>query len=101
VLKRGSVNGSAACDEACTIVPTGSLSVPGAARAYKLVPAHGSLGAADKATLRLRLPKTARKPLRSALKAGRRVFAPVVIQASGSSGKSAPVKRKIRRCVQP
>jgi hypothetical protein len=96
VLKSGSLQASAACDEACTIVATGSVSVPGAARAYKLVPARGSLTAAGKAKLRLRLPKTARKPLRSALKARRKLFAPIVIQATGSSGKGAPVKRKVR-----
>lgn len=96
VLKRGSVQASAACDEACTIVATGSVSVPGVAHAYKLVPARGSLMGAGKARLRLRLPRTARKPLRSALSAHRKAFARIVIQAAGPGGKGAPVKRKIR-----
>jgi spore coat-associated protein N len=96
VLRRGGVRASAGCAQACTIVATGYVTVPGAARTYKLVPARRSLKAAEKATFQLRLPRTARKPLRSALRARRKVFAPVVIAATGSAGKGTRVQRKIR-----
>lgn len=96
VLKRGSVQASAACDQACNIVATGSLSVPGAAKRYKLVTAHGSLKAAGRAMLKLRLPRSVRKPLRAALKARRKVVAPIVISATGSSGNVTRVKRTVR-----
>ena len=96
VLKRGSVQASAACDQACNIVATGSLSVPGAAKSYKLVTAHGSLKAAGRARLKLRLPRSVRKPLRAALKARRKVVAPIVISATGSSGNATRVKRTVR-----
>lgn len=96
VLKRGNVRASATCDQACAIVATGSISVPGAAKSYKLVPAHVSLKTAGKAKLKLKLPRRVRTPLRSALKRHRRVFAPIVISATGTSGSSSRVQRRIR-----
>jgi len=96
VLKRGNVQTGATCDQACTIVATGSMSLPGAAKRYKLVTARGSLPAAGKATLKLKLPRGLRKPLRSALKAHRKVVAPITVSATGASGATSRVQRKIR-----
>jgi hypothetical protein len=96
VLKRGNVQASAACDQACVIYATGSLSVPGAAKSYKLVSTRGSLQAAGNANLKLRLPRSVRKPLRAALKARKRVFAPIVVSATNTSGTATQVKRKVR-----
>ena len=96
VLKRGNVQASAACDQACTIFASGSLSVPGAAKSYKLVSTRGSLQAAGNAKLKLRLPRSVQKPLRAALKARKKVFAPIVISATNVSGGATRVQRKIR-----
>jgi hypothetical protein len=96
VLKRGNVQASAACDQACTIFASGSLSVPGAARSYKLVATRGSLQAAGNAKLKLRLPRSVRKPLRAALNARKKVYAPIVISATSASGGATRVQRKIR-----
>jgi hypothetical protein len=96
VMKRGSVQASAACDQACTIFASGSLSVPGAAKSYKLVSTRGSLTAAGNAKLKLRLPRSVRKPLRAALKARKKVYAPIVISATSASGGATRVQRKIR-----
>jgi hypothetical protein len=96
VLKRGNVQAGATCDQACTIVGTGRMSVPGAARSYKLVTSRASLPGAGRATLKLKLPRRVRKPLRSALKAHKRVVAPITISATGASGTTTRVQRKIR-----
>jgi spore coat-associated protein N len=96
VLTRGSVQAAAACDQACTVVATGSISAPGAARSYKLAPVRRTLTRAGNAKLELRLPRTARGPLRSALKAHRNVSASILISATGSTGKASRVRRKIR-----
>ena len=96
VLKRGNVQASAACDQACVIYATGSLSVPGAAKSYKLVSTRGSLQGAGNANLKLRLPRRVRGPLRAALKAHKKVFAPIVVSATNTSGAATRVKRKVR-----
>jgi hypothetical protein len=96
VLKRGNVRASAACDQGCTMFATGSVSVPGAAKSYMLVSTRGSLTAAGNAKLKLRLPRSVRKPLRAALKARKKVYAPIVISATSASGGATRVQRKIR-----
>jgi spore coat-associated protein N len=96
VLKRGNVQAAATCDQSCTVVATGRMSVPGAAKSYKLVTARRSLPAGGKAKLKLKLPRSLRKPLRAALKAHRRVVAPITISATGASGAASRVQRKIR-----
>ena len=96
VLKRRNVRAAAACDQACTIFASGSLSVPGAAKSYKLVSTRGSMRAAGNAKLKLRLPRSVLKPLRKALKAHRKVLAPITISATSASGGSTRVQRKVR-----
>jgi hypothetical protein len=96
VLKSGSVKATAACDQACTIFASASMSVPGAAKSYKLVSTRGSVQSAGKAKLKLRLPRKLLKPLRKALKAHRKVWAPVVISATSASGGTTRVQRKVR-----
>jgi hypothetical protein len=96
VVKRGNVQASAACDQACTIFATGSMSVPGAAKSYKLVSTRGSLQTAGNAKLKLRLPKSMLKPLRKALKAHRKVVSPITITATSASGGTTRVTRKVR-----
>lgn len=96
VLKRRTVIGSATCDGPCAIVAAGSISVPGATRSYKLVTSRRTLDSPGRATLKLRLPRNAFRPLRSALKKHRRVLAPITVTATGTSGTVTNVHRKVR-----
>jgi hypothetical protein len=96
VLKSRSVKATAACDQACTIFATGSMAVPGAAKSYKLVSTRGSVRAAGKAKLKLRLPRRVLKPLRKALAAHRKVIVPITVSATSPSGATVRVKRKVR-----
>ena len=70
--------------------------MPGAAKGFKLVSTRGSLQAAGNAKLKLRLPRSVRKPLLAALKARKKVYAPIVISATSASGGATRVQRKIR-----
>jgi hypothetical protein len=96
VMRNGGARVSASCAVDCTVLGTGSLSVPGASSAYKLTPVRRSGAAGRKVTLNLRLPARARRPLRAALRAHRRPVVSVSITATGANGKATTVKRKIR-----
>jgi hypothetical protein len=96
VLRNGGVNATAACVADCTIAGAGYATVPGAAKTYKLVPARQNAAANQTVSLKLRLPAGARGPLRAALRAHKRLVAPITITATGSTGKVTRIKRKIR-----
>jgi hypothetical protein len=96
VVNGGGVKAKVQCEAACTIVGTGYVSAPGAAKTYRLAPARKGAGAGKKVSLKLRLPGRARGPLRAALSAHRRLVVQITITATGSSGQVTRVKRKIR-----
>jgi hypothetical protein len=96
VMRNGGARVTASCAVDCTVVGSGSLSVPGAAKTYKLVPARRSLPSGRKVTLKLRLPRGARGPLRAALRNHHHPAVSVSISATGANGKTTVVTRKIR-----
>jgi hypothetical protein len=96
VLRDGGARVTASCAVDCTVVGGGSLSVPGAAKTYKLVPARRSAPSGRKVTLKLRLPRGARGPLRGALRNHHRPVVSVSITATGANGMATVVTRKIR-----
>jgi hypothetical protein len=96
VMRNGGARVTASCAVDCTVVGSGSLSLPGAAKLYKLAGARRSAAAGHKVSLKLRLPSRARQPLRSALRKHRRPVVSVSIAATGKGGKTTVVKRKIR-----
>lgn len=96
VLKRRAILAAAVCDQACSVVAGGTLSLPGRAATYRLVAARKTLKTAGSAKLKLRLPRRALKPLRAALKSHRKVLAPIVVTATGASGGATRVRRRIR-----
>jgi hypothetical protein len=96
VIKGGGVQASATCTVACTVIGTGYVSAPGAAKTYRLVPARKTAAAGKKVRFKLRLPGHAKKPLRAALRAHRRLVVPITITAMGPTGRVTRVKRKIR-----
>ena len=87
---------TASCDEACTLVATGSLTIPGAAKTFRLGRATKVLSAAGKATLKLRLSKKALVALRTALARKKRSTALVAVKATDRAGNARSARKRIR-----
>jgi hypothetical protein len=96
VVKSGGVKGVAACTSGCTLAATGYVKVPGAAKTYRLVAVRKSAAAGKKLAFKLRLPRSARTPLRAALKTHRHPLAAITVSGTGAGGKVMRIKRKVR-----
>jgi hypothetical protein len=96
MLKQKAVLVTAACDESCTLAAGGTLSVPGAAKTFKLGRASKTLTAAGKARLRLKLPKKALAAVSRALKRKKKVAALVTVRATDRAGNSRSAKKRVR-----
>jgi Ca2+-binding RTX toxin-like protein len=72
--------------EACTVTVTGSVSVPNAAKVYKLKAASAHLPAGAKTTLRLAISAKARAVIKRALKRGKKVKAKLRVVVKDSAG---------------
>ena len=83
-------------DEACLVLAKGTLSVPGATRAFKLRPAGTRLPNGTQAKLRLRITRKARRAARGALRANRRVRAKLSVRVADAAGEARTLTRRIR-----
>jgi hypothetical protein len=76
---------------------SGSVSVPGAARSYKLTGVHNRFVArGEKATLRLKVPRKAQKAIRRALRRHKPVRAKIKVLVRDAAGNSATRSRTIK-----
>ena len=74
--------------EACTVEVSGVVDVTGASttKRFTLKQTSGSLTAGETATLKLKLPRKARVPIRRALRRGREVTSELTATATGAGG---------------
>jgi hypothetical protein len=80
-----------------TLSATGTLSVPGAARTYRLLPAAArAVPPGTKRTLKLRLAKRVHRAARRALRKGRRVRAKISVRVADAAGNAGTLKRTVR-----
>lgn len=83
--------------EDCLVSATGFLSVPGAAKTYRLSRVRSRrVAAGRKATIKLRLSRRARIAARRALRARRHVTAGVTVVVRDAAGNPRTLRRKIR-----
>jgi hypothetical protein len=82
------------CNEACTAVGTGTLSVPNVAKVYKLKKVTKYVAAGGKVTLKLKLSKKIRKAAKRALKRHKKVKAKLRVTVKDASGNTAPSKKR-------
>lgn len=80
----------------CTASATGSISVPGAAKRYKLKSTAIELPANGKGRLKLKLKGKAKKAVRSALAKKRKLKAKVRVSAQGAIGNPVTADRTVR-----
>ena len=80
--RNGAVSVVGSCAGPCTLVGTGTVSFPGAARTFRLQTARKTLTRAGRATLKLRLSRTARRAVQRALRRRKRVTARVTVAAT-------------------
>lgn len=97
----------ARCDEACTVTAQGSIAVraPNRAkgrvalagrRSFKLKPVGTNLAADQRLSIRLRVPKRARKSAANALSDGGGAVARLSVVATDGSGNAARAKRRVK-----
>ena len=91
-----SVSVTVRCDEACVVNASGTVSVPGAAKVFKLGKARRSIRAGGKAKLKLKVSKKARRAIRKALRRKRKVRATIKLRIADSAGNTRRPSRKIR-----
>ena len=75
--------------QSCSAAATGSLTVPGAAKRFKLKKVTRALAAGSKATLKLALPKAGRKAAAKALRKHKKVRARISVTVTGGAGPAA------------
>jgi len=84
------------CNEACVVNATGTVSVPGAAKVFKLGKAKRSIRAGGRAKLKLKVSKKARRAIRRALRRKRKVRATIKLRIADGAGNVTRPSRKIR-----
>ncbi len=82
--------------EACTAAASGTVDVPGAARVYRLAKARKAVAAGRKVTLRVGVPKQARKAIRGALHRHRKVTARLTVRVRDAAGNTRSRQRRVR-----
>jgi hypothetical protein len=82
--------------EACQAVASGTVSVPGAARVFKLRTATRKLAKGVKAKLKLRVPKPALAAVRNALAHHRKVSARIVVRVTDKAGNAGTSRRSVK-----
>jgi hypothetical protein len=82
----------AICDRACTLAVGGTLTVPGAAKVYKLKPVTKALKAGVRVTVRVPFSRAARQALAKAVKRGKR--ASVRLRMTTRSGSASSTTRR-------
>jgi hypothetical protein len=95
-LKTGILSFTTGCDQACTIVGNGNISIAGGgAKTYKLKTVKLSLARRGTAKVIFKLDKKTLKLIKAALGKHRKVTANVTITATGANGHSVSSKRKV------
>lgn len=95
VVRRRAATVHASCSAACTVQVTARLAVRRGTRAVELRPTSRALAAGTDTKLRIALPATVRRRLRSALGKHRRPMLELTATASGTTGSSSSVTRKV------
>jgi hypothetical protein len=95
-LRRREVIVSASCNELCFVTASGKVRVAGKRKRLALGTARRTLAARARVVLRLRLSRSARRAIRSALRSDRKVSARIVVRARDRDGNV----RSTRRVVQ-
>jgi plastocyanin len=96
VLRRRAVVVTVAVNEAATVSAKGNVSVPGAAKVFRLKRATRKLAAGAKAQLRLKLTKQAQRAFRRALARRVKLTARLTVTAKDAAGNTRSAKRKVR-----
>jgi glucose/arabinose dehydrogenase len=96
ILRQRGVVIGAACSEQCTLAASGTISIPGAARVFRLRPRTRTLAPGTRVRIKLRLTRRTVRPLRRALRRGRRVRARVSVRASDPLGNARSVRKTVR-----
>ncbi|MGH2978580.1 MAG: hypothetical protein ACRDLQ_02955 [Solirubrobacterales bacterium] len=96
IARRRAVFVRVTADEAVRLSAKGTLSVPGASRAFKLHRARAAVTAGQTRKLRLRISKKTARAARRALRRKRRVRATVTVTAVDAAGNRSSARRRIR-----
>jgi RTX calcium-binding nonapeptide repeat (4 copies) len=97
VLRQRGVFVVAACPaEACTATARGKVRVRGSAKVFKLTRATKQIAQGGKATIKLKLKRSALRTIGRALKVGKRVTAKVTVTAKDAAGNVTTKRRTIR-----
>lgn len=84
-------------NEPCTATASGTVSVPGgASKVYRLGGASANVPKGGKATLKLKLPRKARRAIKRALRSKKKIKAKVTVTTSDHAGNRTTLKRTIR-----
>jgi hypothetical protein len=88
---------TASCgSEACTAVASGYVSVPGAARVFKLRSAKKRIAARSKVKMRLRVSKRAQRAIRRALRGKRKIAARIKLRVADAAGNARTTRRTVK-----
>ena len=82
--------------EAATVAARGKVMIRGSARVFRLTPATKQIAAGGKATLKLKLKRSALAAIGRALKAGKGVSAKVTLTAKDAAGNVTTKRRTVR-----
>lgn len=82
--------------EACRAAASGTVSVPGAAKVFKLRSTTRQVGAGRKAKLKLRVPEKALRAIRKALRRKRKVTAKIGLRVSDAAGNARTSRRSVK-----
>ena len=87
VLRQGGVLVAVSCPlEACAATAKGKVRVEGSAKVFKLTPATKQMPGGTRATLKLKLKRSALAAIRRLLKAGKRMGAKLTVTAKDAAG---------------
>jgi hypothetical protein len=84
------------CDEACVITANARISIPGAARVYRLSSPSRTLAPGASARLTLRFGSTLRRALKRMRRRGRKVTAALRVTAVDSAGNATSRRARVR-----
>ena len=94
--QRGVLVSVASPTEASTVTAKGKVTVRGSGKVLKLTPVTKQIAQGGKATLKLKLKRTALKAIGLALKAGKKVSAKVTVTAKDTAGNFTTKRRTIK-----
>ena len=83
-------------DEACKAVASGTVSVPGASRVYRLKRARKTVAAGRKVKLSLGVPRKARRAIRAALADRVKVTARISVRVTDKAGNARTRRRSVK-----